>query len=53
MPPLLDFQDIQEKLSTQFRPWQRSFQFWVRAADIYTGYKVRLFSSFLFFFSLF
>ncbi|KAJ6888844.1 hypothetical protein NC652_029824, partial [Populus alba x Populus x berolinensis] len=40
MPPLLDFKDIQEKLSTQFRPWQRSFQFWVRAADIYTGYKV-------------
>lgn len=39
MPPLLDFKDIQEKLSTQFRPWQRSFQFWVRAADIYTGYK--------------
>ncbi|KAJ6410342.1 hypothetical protein OIU84_007151 [Salix udensis] len=40
MPPLIDFKDIQEKLSTQFRPWQRSFQFWVRAADIYTGYKV-------------
>ncbi|KAJ6375420.1 hypothetical protein OIU77_000410 [Salix suchowensis] len=40
MPSLLDFKDIQEKLSTQFRPWQRSFQFWVRAADIYTGYKV-------------
>lgn len=38
--PLIDFKDIQEKLSTQFRPWQRSFQFWVRAADIYTGYKV-------------
>jgi hypothetical protein len=53
MPPLLDFRDIQEKLSTQFRPWQRSFQFWVRAADIYTGYKVRLFSSFLFFFLCF
>uniref|UniRef100_A0A6N2K4E0 ABC1 atypical kinase-like domain-containing protein n=1 Tax=Salix viminalis TaxID=40686 RepID=A0A6N2K4E0_SALVM len=40
MPPLIDFKDIQEKLSTQFRPWQRSFQFWVRAADIYSGYKV-------------
>ncbi|KAH8486768.1 hypothetical protein H0E87_025685 [Populus deltoides] len=40
MPPLIDFKDIQDKLSTQFRPWQRSFQFWVRAADIYTGYKV-------------
>jgi aarF domain-containing kinase len=42
MPPLIDFKDIQDKLSTQFRPWQRSFQFWVRAADIYTGYKVPL-----------
>ncbi|XP_061952765.1 uncharacterized protein LOC133675413 [Populus nigra] len=40
MPPLIDFKDIQDKLSTHFRPWQRSFQFWVRAADIYTGYKV-------------
>ncbi|RWR83771.1 hypothetical protein CKAN_01254200 [Cinnamomum micranthum f. kanehirae] len=33
-------QDLNEKLSTTFRPWQRSFQFWVRAADIYTGYKI-------------
>ncbi|CAK7336636.1 unnamed protein product [Dovyalis caffra] len=40
MPPLVDFKDIQDKLSTQFRPLQRSFQFWVRAADIYTGYKL-------------
>ncbi|KAJ9163855.1 hypothetical protein P3X46_023483 [Hevea brasiliensis] len=40
MPPLLDFKDIQDKLSTHFRPFHRSFQFWVRAADIYTGYKV-------------
>ncbi|GMY15045.1 putative aarf domain-containing protein kinase 1 [Fagus crenata] len=40
MLPPLDFKDIQEKLSTNFRPWQRSFQFWVRAVDIYTGYKV-------------
>lgn len=32
--------DFQEKVSACFRPWQRSFQFWVRAADIYTGYKV-------------
>ncbi|KAG8638730.1 uncharacterized protein slr0889 [Manihot esculenta] len=39
MPPL-DFKDIQDKLSTHFRPLHRSFQFWVRAADIYTGYKV-------------
>ncbi|KAJ4837614.1 hypothetical protein Tsubulata_044299 [Turnera subulata] len=40
LPPHLDFKDIQDKLSSHFRPWQRSFQFWVRAADIYTGYKV-------------
>lgn len=39
MPPL-DFKDFQEKLSTHFRPFHRSFQFWVRAVDIYTGYKV-------------
>ncbi|KAJ8568117.1 hypothetical protein K7X08_020839 [Anisodus acutangulus] len=32
--------EIQEKVSTCLRPWQRSFQFWVRAVDIYTGYKV-------------
>ncbi|XP_021908897.1 uncharacterized aarF domain-containing protein kinase 1-like isoform X3 [Carica papaya] len=35
-----DFEDIQDNLSAHFRPWQRSIQFWVRAADIYTGYKV-------------
>ncbi|PKI38056.1 hypothetical protein CRG98_041525 [Punica granatum] len=40
MLPPLDLKDFQEKVSTQFRPWQRSFQFWVRAVDIYTGYKV-------------
>lgn len=39
MAPAIDFKEIQEKLSTHFRPFQRSFQFWVRAADIYTGYK--------------
>lgn len=39
MPPF-DLRDLQENLSTQLRPWQRSFQFWVRAVDIYTGYKV-------------
>lgn len=38
--PSIDFNDVQEKLVTHFRPWQRSFQFWARAADIYTGYKV-------------
>lgn len=36
----IDLKEFQEKLSNQFRPWQRSFQFWARAADIYTGYKV-------------
>ncbi|KAJ0950568.1 putative ABC-type Cd(2+) transporter [Helianthus annuus] len=36
----LDFKDFQEKVSTGFRPWQRSFEFWARAVDIYTGYKV-------------
>ncbi|KAI9108821.1 hypothetical protein K1719_020126 [Acacia pycnantha] len=38
--PRLDVNDIKEKLSAHFRPWHRSYQFWVRAADIYTGYKV-------------
>lgn len=38
----LDFNEFQEKVSGQLRPWQRSFQFWVRAVDIYTGYKVIL-----------
>ncbi|RWR96930.1 hypothetical protein CKAN_02633500 [Cinnamomum micranthum f. kanehirae] len=40
--PLLQLHDLNEKISTTFRPWQRSFQFWARAADIYTGYKVRV-----------
>ncbi|MCL7028250.1 hypothetical protein MKW94_020516 [Papaver nudicaule] len=40
MPPFPQFEDLSEKLSNHFRPWQRSFQFWTRAADIYTGYKV-------------
>nr|XP_016501005.1 PREDICTED: uncharacterized protein slr0889-like [Nicotiana tabacum] len=35
-----DIKDFQEKLSSCIRPWQRSFQFWVRVSDIYTGYKV-------------
>ncbi|KAM6594576.1 hypothetical protein CsatA_002279 [Cannabis sativa] len=38
--PILDFKDFQDNLVTRFRPWQRSFQFWIRAVDIYTGYKV-------------
>lgn len=41
LPPIVvDLNDIKQKLSLQFRPIQRSFQFWVRAVDIYTGYKV-------------
>ncbi|KAI4374604.1 hypothetical protein MLD38_012583 [Melastoma candidum] len=36
----LDTNGLQEKISTNLRPWHRSFQFWVRAVDIYTGYKV-------------
>ncbi|XVF08758.1 hypothetical protein REPUB_Repub07fG0030500 [Reevesia pubescens] len=35
-----DLKEIQEKISLHLRPWHRSFQFWVRAADIYTGYKM-------------
>ncbi|XP_068666429.1 uncharacterized protein [Aristolochia californica] len=38
--PMLQLQDFNEKLSNRFRPWQRSFQFWVRAVDIYTRYKI-------------
>ncbi|KAF5938800.1 hypothetical protein HYC85_023059 [Camellia sinensis] len=32
----LNLNEFQKKLSTHFRPWQRSFQFWLRATDIYT-----------------
>ena len=42
MLPPLDINDMREKLSYQLRPFQRSFHFWVRAIDIYTGYKVSL-----------
>ncbi|KAE9602675.1 putative cadmium-transporting ATPase [Lupinus albus] len=38
--PIVDMKGIKDKLSSQLRPLQRSFQFWVRAVDIYTGYKV-------------
>ncbi|CAO2840463.1 unnamed protein product [Amaranthus hypochondriacus] len=37
--PIPPFDEFREKLSTQFRPLQRSFQFWARTAEIYTGYK--------------
>ncbi|KAL6174997.1 hypothetical protein ACLB2K_051640 [Fragaria x ananassa] len=39
LPPI-DLNNVHHKLATHFRPWQRSFQFWARAVDIYTGYKV-------------
>ncbi|KAE8717439.1 hypothetical protein F3Y22_tig00110045pilonHSYRG00064 [Hibiscus syriacus] len=39
MASRFDFKEIQDKVSLHLRPWHRSFQFWVRAADIYTGYK--------------
>ncbi|KMS97169.1 hypothetical protein BVRB_7g178320 [Beta vulgaris subsp. vulgaris] len=38
--PAPPFDDVREKISCQLRPWQRSFQFWARTAEIYTGYKV-------------
>lgn len=36
----IDVKEFQENFSACFRPFQRSWQFWVRVADIYTGYKV-------------
>ncbi|CAL0306760.1 unnamed protein product [Lupinus luteus] len=38
--PIVDMKGIKDKFSSQLRPLQRSFQFWVRAVDIYAGYKV-------------
>ncbi|XP_043706171.1 uncharacterized protein slr0889-like [Telopea speciosissima] len=38
--PSLQLEDLRDKLSAHLRPWNRSFQFWIRAADIYAGYKV-------------
>ncbi|GAB2221324.1 hypothetical protein Droror1_Dr00012499 [Drosera rotundifolia] len=38
--PSFDFDGFRENLSTRILPFQRSVQFWVRTADIYTGYKV-------------
>ncbi|KAL5223340.1 hypothetical protein ABZP36_028053 [Zizania latifolia] len=37
---LAQLQDLGDRLSDRLRPWSRSAQFWVRAADIYTSYKV-------------
>ncbi|WVZ67761.1 hypothetical protein U9M48_016801 [Paspalum notatum var. saurae] len=38
--PLAQLQDLRDRISDRLRPWSRSAQFWVRAADIYTSYKV-------------
>ncbi|ONM35472.1 Protein kinase superfamily protein [Zea mays] len=37
---LAQLQDLRDRISDRLRPWSRSAQFWVRAADIYTSYKV-------------
>ncbi|XP_020102329.1 uncharacterized protein LOC109719900 [Ananas comosus] len=34
-----DLRELPQKLSAHLTPWSRSIQFWVRAADIYSGYK--------------
>ncbi|KMZ61904.1 ABC1 protein kinase [Zostera marina] len=33
-------QSIHDTLSFRLEPWNRSFQFWFRVADIYSGYKM-------------
>ncbi|TVU36132.1 hypothetical protein EJB05_18048 [Eragrostis curvula] len=38
--PLAPLQDLRDSLSDRLRPWSRSAEFWVRAVDIYTSYKV-------------
>ncbi|XP_073004096.1 uncharacterized protein [Typha latifolia] len=38
--PSPSIQEFQERIATRITPWNRSFQFWVRAVDIYTGYKI-------------
>jgi hypothetical protein len=37
---LAQLQDLRDRFSDRLRPWRRSAEFWVRAADIYTSYKV-------------
>ncbi|KAF8755797.1 hypothetical protein HU200_011269 [Digitaria exilis] len=37
---LAQLQDLRDRISDRLRPWSRSVEFWVRAADIYTSYKV-------------
>ncbi|XP_057817178.1 uncharacterized protein LOC131030391 isoform X2 [Cryptomeria japonica] len=33
-------EDLQETLTSKFKPWQRTVDFWARALNVYTGYKV-------------
>ncbi|XP_006852140.2 uncharacterized protein slr0889 isoform X2 [Amborella trichopoda] len=37
--PVLVLQDLHDRFSSAFRPWERSLQFWFRASHIYTSYK--------------
>ncbi|MQL83234.1 hypothetical protein Taro_015720 [Colocasia esculenta] len=37
--PSSPFEAFRDRLLLQLEPWHRSIQFWVRVADIYTGYK--------------
>ncbi|KAG1358899.1 putative aarF domain-containing protein kinase 1-like [Cocos nucifera] len=38
--PSPGLREFQESLIAHLAPWHRSFQFWIRAAEIYTTYKV-------------
>ncbi|KAL8140850.1 hypothetical protein V2J09_006871 [Rumex salicifolius] len=38
--PRFDLNEFRERALSNFQPWQRSIEFWVRTVDIYTGYKV-------------
>lgn len=34
------FENVQETLSNRLKPWERTIQFWVRAVNVYTSYKI-------------
>eukprot|EP01018_Ginkgo_biloba_P022719 Gb_06998 [translate_table: standard] len=34
------FDNIQQTLTNKLKPWERTMQFWVRALNVYTSYKV-------------
>ncbi|RWV92771.1 hypothetical protein GW17_00044819 [Ensete ventricosum] len=38
--PTLGLREFREKFAAQLAPFHRSLQFWVRAVDVYTTYKV-------------